>query len=478
LGGTLWLVFLETHFKNDAPPNRFRQVGYGFFLGYSVLFLAVITGNKLIGAVFWPGLMWFLLLFALCGGILVWRDRKPIERLTQPSRTGLSGTTKLLMVTVLALMSVHVVFIGVEVLTREVYPWDAWGSWVYRAKAWFFADSISAVVSSADWVTAPTAEIYTIHAWLYPLFPSVIPYWAALSLGKWSETLVNLPVLLAGMAIGMALYGQCRENGISVMASLITCYFLFSIPLFGTHLALAGYADTWMAAYVGLGFIALMQGILKQKTTGQPRTQIAIGILMIAFSILVKNEGAVWFLAAIAIMILATWKPRNIIILLVTTLLLALLSLSLGIYYIDIPLIGHLGFIDERLIIPFIGVFPLEFHDIRDAYWNNFFRMGSWNLLWPIVTATLLIGLRSMFVMRNDRTGRTVASFILIFVATQVFIFGFTNQGVWADTYTALNRLPLHFVPALLFTVAVIAKASLKQSHVDNTTTETSSGRA
>jgi hypothetical protein len=382
------------------------------------------------------------------------------------------------MVTVLALMSVHVVFIGVEVLTREVYPWDAWGSWVYRAKAWFFADSISAVVSSADWVTAPTAEIYTIQAWLYPLFPSVIPYWAALSQGEWSETLVNLPVLLAGMAISMALYGQCRENGISVMASLITCYFLFSIPLFGTHLALAGYADIWMAGYVGLGFIALIQGVLKQKATGQARTQLAIGFLMITFSVFVKNEGAVWLLAAIAMMILATWKPRNIIILLVTILSLTLLGLSLGINYIDIPLIGRLGFVGERLVIPFIGEFPLEIHDIRDAYWNNFFRMGSWNLLWPIVTATLLISLRSIFIMPNDRTGRAVMSFILIFVATQVFIFGFTNQGIWADTYTAINRLPLHFVPALLFTVAVTVRAIMKQSHIDKATAETSSGKA
>jgi len=478
LGGTLWLVFLGNHLENDVPPNRFSQVGYGFFLGYSVLFLAVITGNKLTGAVFWPGLMWFLVFFSLCGGILVWRDRNLRERSTQTPKIAHSGSTKLLMVIVLALMSVHVVFFGIEVLTQEVYPWDAWIAWVYRAKAWFFAGSMSAVVSSADWVTAPTAEIYTIQAWRYPLFPSVIPYWAALSQGEWSETLVNLPALLAGMAIGMALYGQCRENGISVIVSLITCYLLFSIPLFGTHLALAGYADIWMAGYVGLGFIALIQGVLRQKTTGQARTQLTIGFLMITFSIIVKNEGAVWLLAAIAMVILATWKPRNIIILLVTILLLTLLGLSLGVHFIEFPLMGRLGFVGEQLVIPFIGEFPLEIHDIRDSYWNNFFRMGSWNLLWPFVTATLLMSLRLSFIMPNDRTGRTVMSFILIFAATQVFIFGFTNQGLWADTYTAINRLPLHFVPALLFTVAVMAKASMKQSYIDKATAEMSSGKA
>ena len=416
--------------------------------------------------------------FALCGGILAWRERDQGVRLTQAPKAVLSGPVKLLMVIVLALMSVHLVFSGIEVLTQEVYPWDAWLAWVYRAKAWFFSGSMSTVVSSADWVTAPTAETYTIEAWLYPLFPSVIPYWAALSLGAWSETLVNLPTLLAGMAIGMALYGQCRENNMSVMVSLITCYFLFSIPLFGTHMALAGYADIWMAGYIGLGFIAIIQGVLKQQATGQARVQLAIGFSMITFSIFVKNEGAVWLLAAIAMVILATWKPRNIIILLVTILIVILLGFFLGIHFIDIPYMGRLGLVGERLAIPFIGQFPLEIHDVRDAYWNNLFRMGSWNLLWPIMTATLLIALRSMFTMPSDRTGRTAMSFILIFVATQLFIFGFTNQGVWADTYTAINRLPLHFVPALLFTVAVVAKASMKQSYIDETTVGACSGNA
>ena len=41
--------------------------------------------------------------------------------------------------------------------------------------------------------------------------------------------------------------------------------------------------------------------------------------------------------------------------------------------------------------------------------------------------------------------------FISIFLATQLFIFGFTDQGIWADTYTAINRLPLHFTPAVIF---------------------------
>jgi hypothetical protein len=409
--------------------------------------------------------MWFMLLFASSGGIVAWIGREPRTLSVRPAPAKLSITMKLLMAIMLILILVHIVFICLEVLNRAVYPWDAWIAWIYRARAWFSAGSISAVVSSADWMAASTADTYTIAAWRYPLFPSVIPYWAAFSLGEWSETLVNLPVLFVGIAIGMALYGQCREQGFSVMISFIAAYLLFSIPLFGTHLALAGYADIWMAGYAGLGFLALIRAAINLSNTGRSGSQIWIGIFMISFSIFVKNEGAVWFLAAIVMMMLATWRPRNIVILSGSITLIVILGFFLDISHINIPLIGQLGVIEGRLVIPFIGVFPLQLHDVFSAYWNGFFKMGSWNLLWTYVMFGLLVAFSSAFLSRNNPAIRAALSFIIIFLGTQVFIFGFTNQGIWADTYTAINRLPLHFVPALLFAVAVIVQASFKYNN-------------
>src|SRR5665811_727178 len=75
LGGALWLVFAESHMNRNTPPNRFRQAGYGFFVGYAVLFLAIITANKLTGTVSWSGLMMFLLVFTASGVVAVWRNR-------------------------------------------------------------------------------------------------------------------------------------------------------------------------------------------------------------------------------------------------------------------------------------------------------------------------------------------------------------------------------------------------------------------
>ena len=475
LGGVLWLTFVESRFNSNRQINRVRQVGYGFFLGYAVLFMAIMVNHKLTGTVAWPGLMFFLLIFAISGGIAMWRGRRPGITYALPPSATVGKPLKLLTAIMLALMTVHLVFIGVEIFTQPVYPWDAWMVWIYRAKAWFMSGAITEVVNSADWATATTANVYTIDAWLYPLFPSVIPYWAALSLGKWSETLINLPVLFAGMAIGMALYGQCREHGLNIAVSLISCYLLYSIPLFGTHLALAGYADIWMAGFTGLGFIALMRGAIVYDHTSKPGFQFLLGLLMIIFGIYVKNEGTAWFLAALAMLILVTCRPRVPIIMLVITIVLILLGFSVGITYIDIPLLGRLGFVDERLAIPFIGNFALEIHDIRYVYWDNLINMGSWNLIWVLLGANILLGFRSPNSLSGYRARRTALSFILIFLATQIFIFGFTNQGLWADTYTAINRLPLHFIPALLFAVIVIANASLKQDETVEAITESPS---
>ncbi|MCP4048341.1 MAG: hypothetical protein GY732_20375, partial [Gammaproteobacteria bacterium] len=309
LGGALWLTFAESRMGRNSPPNRFRQAGYGFFVGFAVLFAAIIIANKLTGSVSWWVLMLFLLVFSVSGGLAVWRNRIPTSISHSVPQVPPSTPMKILTALVLALMAIHLVFISVEVFTQPFYPWDAWAVWAYRAKAWFLNGGMVEIVRSADWLAASSADTYTINAWNYPLFASVVPYWAALSLGHWSETLVNLPVLFAGLAIGLALYGQLRECGLSVTISIIACYLLYSIPIFSTHIALAGYADIWMSGFVGLGFISIMTGAIKHAETGKLGFPAIFGYLMIGFGILVKNEGLVWFLAALLMLVMATCKP-------------------------------------------------------------------------------------------------------------------------------------------------------------------------
>ena len=200
-------------------------------------------------------------------------------------------------------------------------------------------------------------------------------------------------------------------------------------------------------------------------------------VLMILFGIWVKNEGLVWLLTAIVMLILATGRLRVPILILLATLTLILLAYLLGISHIEIPYIGDLGVVNNRLSIPFVGTFRLETHDIQGVYWNNFIKMGSWNLLWVLIVLSLMLGFASLR-KPGFRTRRIALSFIIIFLATQVFIFGFTNQGLWADAYTAINRLPLHFVPALLFAVVLILHTVVTRDTGTNAAKEASNGTA
>jgi hypothetical protein len=287
----------------------------------------------------------------------------------------------------------------------------------------------------------------------------VIPYWSALSLGRWSETLVSLPVLFGTVAIGLALFGQCREYGLSRTASLVSCYILYSIPLFAAHIALPGYADFWMTGYVGLGFIAIMRGAASKQGF-----QTALGLLMVMAGMTVKDEGMVWFLAAIGLQLLLMGRLRwHFIAALLITGLLAL-SWLLGIQQVELPLLGSVGIADGELLIPFIGSVELERHIILPHYWRNFLLMGSWNLLWVMVIGSIGLVLITAVKLRPGPGQRAGLGFILIFLATQVFIFGFTQQGEWAERYTAINRLPLHFLPAIIFSTVLLLHSALLQA--------------
>jgi hypothetical protein len=465
LGGTLWLIFVEACLNHRVRPSRVRQTGYGFFVGYAVLFLAILVSDALTGRVSWSQLMVFLLIFSVSGGLAAWFRTQsggsppatinPVMVSNYPA----GKLQKFLMVIVLLPMSVHLLMMTLEVFTQTVYPWDAWFTWMYRSKIWFLNGGMVDMVSPVEWAASGSRDLHTVNAWKYPWFPSVIPYWSALSLGRWSETLVSLPVLFGAVAIGLALYGQCREYGLSRTASLVSCYILYSIPLFAAHIALPGYADFWMTGYVGLGFIAIMRGAASKQGF-----QTALGLLMVMAGMTVKDEGMVWFLAAIGLQLLLMGRLRwHFIAALLITGLLAL-SWFLGIQQVELPLLGSVGIADGELLIPFIGSVELERHIVLPHYWRNFLLMGSWNLLWVMVIGSIGLVLITAVKLRPGPGQRAGLGFILIFLATQVFIFGFTQQGEWAERYTAINRLPLHFLPAIIFSTVLLLHSALLQA--------------
>jgi hypothetical protein len=459
--GCLWLAAVRQYQGHAPHPGRLpRLLGYGFFLGYALLYGIVVASNALLGRVSAGATL--LMVTALAGlgiAFLLWARRQHHQALLPPpdahrAMRNRGLVEKALAGLLLAWLALHLMFALADVLSMPVYAWDAWLLWLYRAKAWFYSGGLAAVVSPAQWIDASAVPPYTVEAYAYPPFVSVIGFWAALCLGQWSETLVNLPGFLCGLAIGLALYGHVARLGLVPVYAVAAVYLLYSIPLFGAHISLGGYADIWMAGFAGLGFVSLLGGVANRE-----KAYIALGLLLLAFSTQVKSEGLVWLLTALVLLATLALPLRLLGILIGVLAAGAAASFLLDVTYLELPVLGTLGLMNGHVYIPLMGAYPVQAHPVWDEYLINFFALGSWNLLWLLVAGALVLGWRRPV----GRPQRAALIFLLIFAATQAVIFGFTEQGQWAERYTAINRLPMQFLPALLFACALVARPWLQQ---------------
>lgn len=456
LAGFAWVRALERHAASEV--GFLRQASYGFFAGMVLLYLCVAVVSWISGRVTFVSVAGALLLLAAPAAWMSLRGSTGAMLAARPWRqtwAGLNGWQRLSLLVLLAWSLAHLLFSTLEVIVTPLFPWDAWTVWVYRAKAWFFTGHLFEFAGPSQWLWPAFAGSYTVPAAGYPWLVSIVPYWAAVSLDQWHEALINLPVVFCGIAIATALYSQCRAIGLSLPMSVGFAYLLVSTPLVGTHLSLAGYADIWMAGFAGLGFVALLRGVSERR-----RSQVVTGFAMLALGLLVKNEAVVWlFVGLLFYLVLSVpWKIQ-VYCIAGAGLVVLLLSL-LGMTVVELPLLGRLGIENGHLLVPGAGVYRLELHDVREAYFQNAFVLGSWHLAWMLLLAGLVLAL----LPGAGRTGRVAAVFLLIFVSSQAGIFVLSSEAAWAKDYTAINRLPLHVYPALLFALAMVTGSLLERA--------------
>ncbi len=458
--GSLWLAAVERRF-GDGSRNLARLLGYGFFLGIAGLQGIVLGYDALTGSVaFWP-ITLILGLTAAAGGTLLARGSgaRVASPATGPAQPRHATAARLLCGLLLAWTALHLALNAIEIVHRPIFPWDAWLSWMYRAKAWFHAGAVLPMDSPVDWLRGAGTAAYNVPGNGYPTLPSIAALWSATALGAWREPLVNLPVLLCGPALALGFYGQSRATGLPRWASVTGVYLLLSIPLVGAHLSLGGMADIWMAGYAGLGLVALVGGLYRRC-----RRHIVLGLAMVALGAAVKNEGVIWLLAALFTLAGALW-PRRLVGALVALVLAAGVAGLLGVHLVDLPLLGKLGVEDGRLYIPFLGNHALADFELVDDYFSNFFAGGSWHLLWPLVLGSL----PAFRTLPPGPPARACVALLVALFLTQLLIFEGTEQGQWAEQWTAINRLPLHFAPALVFLLVLVAHRVVERAGPDRT---------
>ena len=251
--------------------------------------------------------------------------------------------------------------------------------------------------------------------------------------------LENLPWLQCALALGLAFYGQARRWQVSPLLAIMFTYFLLSLPILDTHVALAGYADLFMGAYFGLAAMAFFQWARTRD-----RWQGAMALLFALGCILIKQPGFIWAL----IFLPAVWivaAPR---------------SGRFGVAAVAIAGVVALYVLGEMGNVTLFGysLQSLHYVSVWDSLRENLLILDNWHLLWYLLLAAMVLSLPRLFF--DGLRGMTVL--VLTGVSFLGVVFFFTHAQAWAEDFTTLNRALLHMAPMLVFYVMVLFRETAR----------------
>jgi hypothetical protein len=484
LAGALWLRVLW----RDTPTAGVWPLvlGYGGLLGLLTVTLLLRAQAALGLPLNFIGPTVVLALLAVSGGWRLWRRTSPPipraisprfepprrcapplfvqggEAISDPLLRVHDGKAapgvgvrwqQILFVLLLAWLGVRLVSLTLEVWWRPLYPWDAWATWAVRPRVWSELGQLAPFVDPQRWLADATGSVYTLDAWTYPHTVPLLALWPTLAYGAWNETAANLPWLICALALGLGFYGQARLWGASALTALVFTWLLLSLPLLDTHVALAGYADLWLAAVFGLAAIAFFQW-----ARNGDRRQGVLAVLLGLACPLIKLEGAVWLLLFIPALMAARLRGWLLLALVVVAAALVLSWWLAGGVAFAMPGLGEFVLKPDLIQIPYLGRFGLGYRGGWDPVVKNFLVLANWHLF--AYLALVAAGVATVTVVR--RRGERWLRAELVFVAASLMalfvLFFLTDAQRWAEQYTSINRVFLDFVPAFLFWVLTVVQ--------------------
>jgi len=445
LGG-LWLnVFVPV-----TTPGRAALVwGNGLLIGL----LAIPLLMRLLDTVGVPlsflataSLTGVLILIALLANMF-WRPATVAEPVPPSGFTGLPGPYKLLFMFLFLLIALRVVTLGLELLERPLFPWDATMHWATKARVWFDAAEIVPFVENDQWLELGGEGVFTDHHPGYPITTPLLQVWMNLATGRWDESLMNLPWLLCLVALGAAFYGQMRAAGTGPTMAIAFTYMLLSMPLINTHVALAGYADLFLGTCYCAAIMAFHNWSVRRQAW-----QAVLALVFALSCTLIKNEGLFWLLTFIPALVVVFLPGRRAAILLAFLLLtvLVLLLLLPG----DFAVAGHSL---DRLGLRYR---PKALPGLTRSIWVH----ASWHLFGYLLLCLLPLGL----IVARRKTGGYLGITTALACAVGLFLvlFLFTGYASGAVRFTAVGRISVQLVPGLLFLVALLCNEVLTHNRV------------
>jgi hypothetical protein len=439
-GSGVWLALRGVRARGDA----FAAIGAGWLVG---VFLAAASARfaasgetRLAISHAWP---WLAGAGIVAWAVAIARWRKASSPVWQ------TGAVTPLLVRVaitllLAWIGLRFLTIGQEALLRPVFPWDAWSAWSTKPKTWFYVGHMEPYVSMTEWLSRANEALRTQSAWRYPELLAWIEIWFASGASAWNEPLVDVAWCGALAAFAFAAYGYWRANGLAPWLGVALVYALVSLPLVDAHVALAGYADLWLALTLGLVSLAWTRWLIR-RDPGQ-------GLLAVATALclpMIKLEGMVWLLAFLGVVLLdlvpSQWRWRAALSLAALVVVGVLAAVGMGAIAISWG----------SITIPSLGTFALAWHGVGGAIAASLFTLPNWHLLWYAVPVLLVVQRRRF---RVDRAARLLGLMLLVDFAFLFVLFFLTTASAWAQDFTSANRLILQLVPSVIVLAALLLR--------------------
>lgn len=425
--------------------------GYGYLIGILLTTLLMHGINALGLAQDFTVLSLLLSVLIAGAGIVTWRS--PSVRPPPPFHSPMAPWQRFSMFALLVVIGFRLGNLLLEIAYRPLFPWDAWATWAVKAPVWLELGHLTPFVDPQIWLQSQGA--YTVDAWWYPDTVPLIQLWTALSLGRWIDTWVNLPWLVCAISLGLGFYGQARTWGCSPLWSMLFCYLLASLPIVNTSVALAGYADLWMATTYSLAAIALMQWVRTRD-----RGQAWLAFLMAGACPLIKEEGFLWQGTLLLALLAYICPPRILLLSILGLVAAAILFLFMDGFEATLLGLGQLIVTPDMIQIPGLGRHEISFHPVWQSFADNLFLLDNWHLLWYLVPMALLLLTGGTWRKSHWRAFHVlIASQLLLIFG----IFFLTENYLWAQQYTSINRVLSHTVPVILFYIMTLGQFRLEQ---------------
>lgn len=337
-----------------------------------------------------------------------------------------------------ALLAAHAWLIAGEVMLRPPYPWDAWAIWLLKPKAWMLEGRIGPFVDFTRWLGDRGSGLRTADAWAYPEAIAHLAVWFAAAWGSWNAISVNVAWFGLWLALLAACHGHLRMLGLDRTRSLVATYALGSLPLVDVHVALAGYADLWIAAVLASACLHWLHWLERGR-----RGDLALALAFACLLPTLKLEGWAWLLILAGTMIYGGMPTRLRHVALVLA-----PFIGVGVAVASLLRWPPFNWLFERLGLGVDAATQLEHAPaVIVATANGMFAQYNWHLFWFAVALTLALRWRVLLV---SPTLRLFGLFLLLGCGFLFMLFVLTPAGRWAESYTVVNRLGLQVVPATL----------------------------